>query len=189
MVFISSNAVFDGLEAPYNEFSKINPVNYYGETKAVSENEIKSANIKFTIVRLVLMYGWNNINSRPNPVTWLIDRLSKNEKTALVNDTYVNPIYNLQAGETIWKLIEKEKVGLYHLAGAESINRFDFGMKTAEIFGKNKDLLSETDSSYFPSIAPRMPDTTYDLTKIKREIGYVPLNIEQGLTKMFRDKL
>src|SRR3989344_673333 len=32
-IFLSSNAVFDGNNAPYDERSKPNPINYYGKTK------------------------------------------------------------------------------------------------------------------------------------------------------------
>jgi len=67
---MSSNAVFDGNNAPYSEKDKPNPINYYGKTKVISEFDIKKSGISHAIVRLTQMYGWNHPKERKNPVTW-----------------------------------------------------------------------------------------------------------------------
>lgn len=188
LIYISTNAVFSGDNAPYSEADKKNPVNYYGETKSISEDEVLNSKISSAIVRLVLMYGWNNEKSRQNPVTWLLDKLKNQEKVLLVNDTYVNPVYNLQAADAIWKLLQAKKTGIFHVAGETSLNRYELGIATAKVFGLDASNISPVDSSYFPSIAKRMPNTTYDLTKIKKEIGYIPLSIENGLKLMMGEK-
>lgn len=188
LLFISSNAVFDGKKPPYKETDIKNPVNFYGKTKSISEDEVLSSNISSAVIRLVLMYGWNNIQSRQNPVTWLLDKLDNNEEVYLVNDTYVNPVYNLQAADAIWKLLIAKKTGIYHIAGATSLNRYEFGLNIAKVFGKDQSKIHSVDSNYFPSIAKRMPNTTYSLDKIIKDIGYKPLTIEEGLRAMLEEK-
>ena len=80
LIFISSNAVFDGSNPPYSEKSKVHPVNYYGKTKVISEKMIMKSNVDYAIVRLILMYGWNHPKERENPVTWLINKLKNGRK-------------------------------------------------------------------------------------------------------------
>ena len=131
--YISSNAIFDGTKAPYKEDSIANPQNYYGFTKLESE-KIVLANKKNSVIRLVLLYGWNNQGQRLNPMTWIIEELTKNNKLYLVNDIYNNPISNIEASNVIWSLLDKDFKGIIHVAGKDIVSRYEFGIKIAEIF-------------------------------------------------------
>lgn len=184
LIFLSSNAVFDGLSAPYNETSKVNPVNYYGKTKVLAEELILKRQLEHAIVRLILMYGWNHPTQRQNPVTWLLDKLMASEPIKMVNDTYTNPVFNNQAAQTIWRLIKQDKSGLYHVAGKRRVNRYDFAVQTAKTFGYDPGLIEPVGSDYFAGIATRMPDTTYDTAKMEKELGVSPLDIADGLVAM-----
>lgn len=188
LVFTSSNAVFDGLKAPYNENSDLNPVNYYGETKKRGEKIVQESGVNSAIVRLVLMYGWHHPKERANPVTWLIEKIGNNEPVKLVNDTYVNPLLNIQAAEAIWKITERHKTGVYHISGRERVNRYEFGLQTAEVFQLPKELIKSVTSDYFKGIAQRMPDTTYKTDKMEKDLGISPFTIHEGLTWMKHNK-
>lgn len=188
LIFISSNAVFDGNNPPYTENSKVNPANYYGKTKVLSENMIKKSKIDYVIVRLILMYGWNHFNERDNPVTWLIKKLTVKEKLKIVNDTYTNPILNIQAAKAIWSIVKLNKHGTFHVAGKECVNRFEFANLVADVFNLNKKLVEAVDSSYFKGIAMRMPNTTYDTSRMEKELLIKPLTIKNGLKWMKRNK-
>lgn len=184
LIFTSTNAVFDGLQAPYSETSSTNPINYYGLTKVLGEKLVLEHNPVNVVVRMTLMYGWNNSNQRSNAVTWLLDKLRRAEPTKLVDDTYVNPLYNLQAAENIWKIIKLGKTGVFHLAGKDRVNRYELGLATAHAFGFDDKLLEPVSSGYFTSIAKRMPDTTFDTAKMVQELGSLPLSIQTGLEFM-----
>jgi dTDP-4-dehydrorhamnose reductase len=183
-VFLSSNAVFDGLHAPYSENSKIQPVNYYGKTKAIAEELVEKSKADFTIVRLILMYGWNNLSSRQNPITWLMQKIKNKEKVKLVNDTYANPIYNLHAAKSIYKIIDLKKGGIFHLAGKDRVNKYEMGLVVAEVFGFDKKYIEPVSSDYFKGIARRMPDTTYNTEKMQKELKILPLSLKKGLELM-----
>ena len=184
LLFMSSNAVFDGRNPPYNEKDKPNPLNYYGKTKLMSEIDVQESGIEYAIIRLILMYGWNNPQERKNPVTWLIDLLRMNKKVKLVNDTYANPLLNIQAVRAIWNVIQLNEKGIFHVAGKERVNRYEFGLHVADAFGLNKNLIDQVDSDYFRGLAPRMPDTTYDTTKMVKKLRVKPLSVKNGLRWM-----
>lgn len=187
LIYISTNAVFDGTAAPYRESDPTRPVNKYGHIKIECERLIQETLERFTIVRPILMYGWNHPASRPNPATWLIERLRRGEPVNMVDDVYENPLYNLQCGDVLWRVVEQKPTGIVHVAGADTVNRYKFARRLAAVFGLDASLIRAVDSAFFPDIARRPPDTSFVTDRMTYELGVKPLPLDQGLTLM-RDR-
>lgn len=189
IIFISSNAVFDGDNPPYSEISKINPLDVYGKTKAHGEKEVKNSVTNWVIIRLMTMYGWNNPNERTNPVTWALDQLKSKNSIKVVDDIYNNHLYAGQAAEVLWKIIKKKKNReVYNVAGGECTSRFELAVKTAEVFGFNKKFIAPVRNDFFKNLAPRPKNTCFDTSKIEKDLDIKPLKIIDGLRKMFNEK-
>jgi dTDP-4-dehydrorhamnose reductase len=184
MVYVSTNAVFDGENAPYKEDDRPNPINRYGAMKLECEAMVRSAFKDAIIVRPILMYGWNHTKERGNLVTYLLDKLAAGTAVNIVNDIYDNPLSSHSCAEAIWSLIEKKKKGTYHVAGRDMLNRYDYARTIADVFGLDRGLIKPVDSSFFPRIAPRPRNTSYVTSKLEREIGFVPLALREGLELM-----
>ena len=131
LVYVSTNAVFDGTKAPYRESDPVNPVNKYGRLKVECERLVQETLKHWTIVRPILMYGWNHAETRPNPATWIREKLSKREPVSLVTDVHENPLFNLQCGRALWAVLDKRPEGIFHLAGGERVDRYQFGLAVA----------------------------------------------------------
>ena len=106
------------------------------------------------------MYGWNLDVERKNPVTWLIDLLKKKKQVNMVDDIFSNPLYVKDCADVIWKIIELDKEGVFHVAGEDEMSRYDFACITAEVFGLDKSLIKPVKNSFFEGIAPRPVNTT-----------------------------
>lgn len=184
LIYISTNAVFNGFVAPYSEDDIVAPINKYGQIKVECEKIIRESFKDYTIVRPILMYGWNYSINRQNPVTMVYSKLIKNETLHMVNDVYENPLFNIQCGRAIWTIIEKNISGIVHLAGGERLNRYEFAVAVARVFDMDINLIKEVDSSYFPSIAPRPRDTSFNTKRMETEIGIKALTISEGLMAM-----
>lgn len=184
LIYISSNAVFDGSKPPYCETDRPNPVNEYGELKLECERLIQKTINNYLIVRPILMYGWNGRWGRLNPITWLLQKLENNETVNLVDDVKENPLYNVEAGRCIWKALEMNMQGILHLAGATEVSRYEFAVKAAEVFGKNPRLIRPVPSSYFSNLAVRPPNTTFETSRMRKELGIPPLSLPEGLRAM-----
>lgn len=184
LIFTSTNAVFDGMHPPYHEKSKLHPLNYYGLTKVKCEKMLAESKLNYCIVRLLLMYGWNHPKERSNPVVWMIENLKNGKKMNLVNDIKNNPMLNIEAAKCIWKVIDMDLRGIIHVAGSDTVTRYDLGKRVARAFALSKGCLSEVESSFFGDIAPRMPDTTYDTTKMRAILKIKPKTVAQGLKYM-----
>jgi len=183
-VYISTNAVFDGTQPPYGEDDPTSPIHHYGRIKLECEKTALEEGGEVCIARPILMYGWNHTVNRPNPVSWIYEKLIKGENLSLVDDVYENPLFNLQCGRTLWAILNKRPSGIFHLAGATRINRYEMGLAIAKAFDLDPDLIESVDSSFFPSIAPRPKDTTFKTDRVRDELGVPPMTLEEGLGVM-----
>ncbi len=184
LVYISSNAVFDGTRAPYSERDATNPINRYGRIKAECESIVARSCPDAVIVRPILMYGWQHPQGRHNPVTWIIERLQRGEKLNLVTDVYENPLWSYQCAEAIWRTIQMGKNGVFHLAGKEVVNRYELARMVAQVFDLDSSLLNPVDSSFFPTIAPRPRNTSFVTERMQEELEMDPLPLFEGLIRM-----
>ena len=184
VIYISTNAVFDGRCAPYREEDLACPVNAYGRIKLQCEELVIKSARSYSIVRPILMYGWNHSFARQNPVTWLLDKVGRGETVSIVTDVYENPLFYLQMGEALWKVVRRPDLKLVHLAGKEIINRYEFALAVTRVFGLDARLIHPVDSKFFHDLAPRPRNTAFITERMEEELGITPLSVEQGLQWM-----
>ncbi len=180
-VYISSNAVYDGDNGPYNETSDREPINRYGSIKKEAEN-IVMAGRDWLIIRPFMLYGVPYKQGRGNMYMLIRQRLIDGLETKLVNDVYWQPTNALDAAKVIWQLIQQSDTEqIYNIAPDEKpVTLYEFGCKIAKVLGLNKNLLMPVDSSEFPTIAPRPINTEFDTSKIKA-MGIEMLGVKKGL--------
>lgn len=184
LVYISSNAVFDGRKPFYSETVPVNPINYYGHLKVEAETVVCKSGIPWTIVRPILMYGWPYPGERDNPVAWWVRSLEAGKQIKVVNNVFSNPLSALSCAEVVWAVIKQSLTGIYHAAGRDHVSLYHFALLTAEIFGLDARLIEPVPDSYFSEIAPRPQDTSFDTTKMETELGVKTIGVKEGLARM-----
>lgn len=184
IIYISSNAVFDGRTPFYSETDSVNPINYYGQLKVEAENIVKEGGIPWAIVRPILMYGWPYPGERDNPVVWWIRSLKENKSIKVVDNVFNKPLPAWSCAEVVWAVIQQNHTGIYHAAGKDRVSLYQFALQTAEVFNLDASLVTPVPDSYFPEIAPRPQDTSFDTAKIEKELGVKTVGIEEGLALM-----
>jgi len=181
LVYISSNAVFDGIRGRYSEEDTPNPINRYGAIKLECEKFVMSQLKDYLIVRPIIAYGPNNPHERKSFFTWALEKLKKGDKLNIVNDVFENPILSYQCADMIWKLIYKDLTGMYHIGGGDVFSRYEAVKKMCEVFSLEQELVTPVPNSHFKNIAPRPKDTSYVTEKIEKELGETPYKFEHGL--------
>ena len=184
LIYVSTNAVFDGTQAPYRESDPVNPINAYGRIKVSCERVVRETLDRHVVVRPILMYGWPHAMGRPNPVTWVIDALERGETIHVVDDVYENPIHNTRAALAIWAALDRDISGVIHLAGRDVVSRYDFARTVARIFELDESRIRSVPSAFFPDIAPRPRNTSLITTRMESELGVPPSTLEEGLRLM-----
>ncbi len=172
--YISSDVIFDGKQGNYRVESEVNPINWYGKTKAFSEILLKNLPNK-AIYRTALVIGLlddtyityleeeldNNIllNQTLLP-QYIYRKLQNNENVYLPDNVYSNPTPITMLQRAISKFIYNPVFGTFHVAGASQLSRFEFGFKLAESFDFNPKLVKK-DFSKVSKIRPL--DITLDI--------------------------
>jgi dTDP-4-dehydrorhamnose reductase len=188
MIFISSNAVFDGEHPPYAEDDRVCPVNHYGQLKVEGEQIVAQSGVVSAIVRPILMYGWPYPGERANPVTWWVSSLEQGKPIKVVDDVHSSPLLALNCAEAIWAIVRGGHTGTYHAAGAEHVTLHQFALETARVFDLDERLIEPVPSSYFPEIAPRPRDTSFKTDRMAKQLRVMPIGIREGLLYLKRTR-
>ena len=184
LIYISSNAVFDGWTPFYSETAPVNPINYYGQLKVEAENIVRGSNVHWAIVRPILLYGWPYQGERDNPVVWWVRSLEEGKPIKVVDNVFSKPLPAWSCAEVIWEIIQQKKTGIYHAAGKDHLSLYQFALNVAEVFNLDERLIMPVPDSYFPEIAPRPRDTSFDTSKMENELGVKTIDVKAGLLRM-----
>jgi len=133
LIHYSTDYVFDGKKnGPYIESDMTNPLNMYGKSKCIGEENIKQVGGAYLILRTSWVYSLRG-NSFVNKVlAWS----RKNAQLKIVSDQISNPTWARKLAETTTQamitnkanLLEiiKDRRGIYHLAGGGYTSRFEW---------------------------------------------------------------
>ncbi len=181
-VFTSTDLVFDGFNAPYQESDPVSPISYYGEQKVKAEQEMLAIYPKTVICRMPLMFGM------PSPhaasfIQFFLKTFQEGKELSLFTDEYRTPVSGLTAAKGLLLALEKGEGEIIHLGGKERISRYEFGLLMADIFNFSKELITPCLQKDVPMAAPRSPDTSLDSSKAF-QLGYEPLSLREELEQL-----
>jgi dTDP-4-dehydrorhamnose reductase len=174
-VFFSSDLVFDGRKGNYTETGALNPIHLYGETKAAAE-QIVLRNPRHTVVRTSLNGGVSRAGNRGFNEQ-LRRSLQASQGMKLFTDEFRCPIPAVETARAVWDLANQKQAGLFHLAGAEKLSRWQIGQLLVQRWPEVKTKIESGSAKDFPG-PPRALDTSLNIAKVQ-EVLSVPL---PGLT-------
>ncbi len=180
-VFTSTDLVFDGLKGMYNEDDAKNPVSIYGEHKSLAEDEVLKIYPEALIARIPLMFG-SPLASQSNYLQKFIAQSKTGEKAFLFTDEFRSVCGAKSISEGILKLFETNS-GLIHIAGAERLSRYDFGLKAAKAFGLDEKLIQAASQKDVKMAANRPPDVSLSISKAIA-LGYSPFSVDEELAQI-----
>jgi dTDP-4-dehydrorhamnose reductase len=132
MVYISTDYVFDGeKEEPYNEDDKPNPINYYGYTKYLGEEEVKKNLQKYFIVRTSWVFGKNGNNF----VKTMLRLGQEKREIKVVCDQVGSPTYSYDLARLLCDMIQTDKYGTYHATNEGYCSWYEFACEIFKIAG------------------------------------------------------
>lgn len=183
-IFLSTDFIFDGIQDIYTEESSAGPVNYYGQTKLMAEEEVKDYPHEWSVVRTVLVYG-RCLKGRHNIVSMVAEALQEGRSISIVDDQVRTPTYVEDLVDGIVSIIEKRATGIFHLSGEEVLTPYRMACTVARHLQLDEQLVKRVTANSFQQPARRPARTIFDLSKAKRELGYQPVSFEEGLRRTF----
>lgn len=176
LIFMSSDVIFDGHHAPYDESASPQPRHEYGRAKAAAE-QIVARHPNHVIVRTSLIYGFHAVD---RGTQWMMAALKKGETVTLFNNQWRNPIAAETLSQACLELAHHPYIGILNIAGDEVLTRADYALKLLDWwqFDERENLVIAP----APADAPWPPNTTLTIDRAKNLLQ-TPL---KGLTETLR---
>lgn len=182
LVHLSTDFVFNGEDGPYSEDDLPDPLSIYAQSKYESEGVLmRSDYTDWVIARTIIVYGVSEAMSRNNIVLWARQALLKGDEMNIVNDQWRSPTLAEDLAMGCWLAVEKDAEGIYHLSGPETYSIIELVYAVAEFYGFSTANVKPISSATLSQAAKRPPRTGFILDKAKKELGYAPRTLHQGL--------
>ncbi len=168
----STDYVFNGnATSPYLTDTTIEPVNFYGQTKAEGEQLAIAENPATIIIRT----SWVFSSHGNNFVKTMMRLMKERDALNIVGDQKGRPTYAKDLALASIKMIEllnagKNIKGIYHYANTGETTWFGFAKKIKALAGLECDLTAIT-SDQFPTPAKRPSYSVLDTQKIEKDLN------------------
>jgi len=172
LIYISTDYVFDGDNAPYSVEDKPNPLNRYGELKLAGEECVKNTEgLKWCVLRVPVLYGKTD-KLNDSAVTVLYEALLKSiESKQIAKMNHIekrHPTYCPDVAKFLLEICERYQFsgsifGLMHFTGREQMTKYEMVQRMAKLMNKSTDFIeAETKVS---SAVKRPYDTRLSVQK------------------------
>ncbi len=139
MIFLSSNAVFNGSKPFCLETEPPCPINYYGQCKVETEKKLAKITNKLTILRMTKVLHPDHALIKK----WIHD-LKNGEKIYPFTDLMLAPISLDMVSTAIEKLSALKKSGIFHLSGKQDITYAELAKMIGKKINVNESLIIQT---------------------------------------------
>ena len=167
-IFFSTDLVFDGRKGNYSETDAVNPLHIYGETKLAAE-QIVLKNPRHTVVRTSLNGGTSRAGNRGFNENLRLAWQAKRGMT-LFTDEFRCPIFAGETARAVWELVNQRCPGLFHVAGAENLSRWQIGQLIAAHWPQLNPKITPGSAADFPG-PPRALDTSLNIAKVQNVLS------------------
>lgn len=182
LVYISTDYVFDGTkrDGMYKTDDATNPLNEYGRTKLLGEEEVAAIMSKFYIIRTSWVFGQYGHN-----FVFTMQKLAKTHKTlTVVDDQFGRPTWTRTLAEFMTFVIDQAApFGVYHLSNENSCSWYEFAKEILK--HENVEVLPVTSEQY-PQKAKRPQYSVMDLSKTEA-LGFVIPTWEEALSSLLKN--
>ena len=184
----STDYVFDGeATEPYLSSTKMDPVNYYGSTKAAGETLAMEANENTIVIRT----SWVFSSHGNNFVKTMMRLMKERAQLNIVADQKGRPTYAKDLAIATMSMIEalhagKTIKGIYHFANQGETTWYDFAAKIKTIARLTCDL-QPIETKDFPTPAKRPAYSVLDTSRIEEALSLSIPHWEDALTSCMKE--
>lgn len=178
LVFTSTDLVFDGLGAPYDEQRSPAPPCAYSRQKAQAERQVLASHPEALVCRLPLMFGLAP-HAHGNFVVRMLGAIARGEPLHLFVDEYRTPVDTASAARGVLAMLGRAR-GVLHLGGRTRVSRHELGCRMAAAMQVAPDMIIPTVMADAGLAYPRSPDCSLD-SRRAYGLGYDPTPLDQAV--------
>jgi dTDP-4-dehydrorhamnose reductase len=181
LVHISTDGIFDGISGNYTEEDKPNPINVYAKSKVIGEENIMKNCLNHVIVR-TNFYG--NHPQGKSLFNNILSKLKNRERFTGFDDVIFSPLEVSNLSDLISDVTFSNYRGILNLSSNESISKYQFCCKMADVFGFDSNLIKKGSIDDAGFIAKRPKNTSLTNTKSKQFTKSKIMSLEDWLLKI-----
>jgi dTDP-4-dehydrorhamnose reductase len=133
LVHLSTDVLFDGEKSgAYVEEDEPRPLTDYGRAKADAERAVREACPDALIVRTSLLFGAAEPSGQERAV---LDAAAGRTEMAFFADELRCPVHVADLAAALLELVDTERTGILHVAGADTLDRYEFARLVAAARG------------------------------------------------------
>jgi dTDP-4-dehydrorhamnose reductase len=168
-VFFSTDLVFNGHRGDYTETDAVNPLHIYGETKIAGE-AIVLANPRHLVVRTSINGGESPAGTRGfnEQLRRALQRAGPG--ITLFTDEIRSPLPAVETARAVWELSGKNQAGIFHVAGAEKLSRWQIGALLVKRWPEITAPIQAGSARDFAGL-PRALNTTLNIGKVQKVLS------------------
>lgn len=184
LVHVSTDYVFDGAAGPYDEQATPNPRGAYAMSKHAGELAVRTLlpPEQWSVARTAVVFGWPAAG-RDNFGSWLVGSLSKGAPVHCFEDQWISPTHVSSVAQMLCEVAERRLSGVWHLAGAEALDRVTFARAVCERLGFDRALVVPTRMADVKHKLPRPARAGLKVTRAQRELTAQPLSLDLALER------
>jgi dTDP-4-dehydrorhamnose reductase len=183
LLYISTDAVFDGQRGDYSETDLPNPLSVYARTKLDGERAVMEAD-PHAIVARVNLFGWS-LTGKRSLAEWFFNNLSAGNPVMGFTDVYFCPLLANHLAQILLEMLARELSGLFHVVSSQCSTKYEFGVALARQFGLNEGLISPASVEQSGLKAARSPNLTLRNTKLTQALQRTIPDLSTGLKHFY----
>lgn len=185
LVFISTDAVYDGEVGGFTEDAPIRPLNYYGQTKREAEQEA-ARRVGALIVR-TSFFGWSHGQGNLSIAEWAVNELSAGRHIKGFKDIRTSGLYVFDLAELLERSLANGLAGVYNFVSSDSVSKCELLRMIARLFGLNEALVDPITADEIQFRAKRSKELSLSSVKLSKALGVQLPTLAQGLKGFYRD--
>lgn len=190
LIFISTDFVFDGLNAPYNENAKrgsdLKKISWYANTKINAEEEIEKSLKDHLIIRIAYPYR-ANFPAKQDFARQILGRYNNNSLYPMFTDQIFTPTFIDDLAPAFEILIKSNSSGIFHITSPSPATPYDFAKELLTVFGMEASKLERGSLKEFLKDKTKTPRPMKSslLTQKIESIGFRPTDWQTGIKAIY----
>jgi len=187
LIHISTDFIFDGINPPaggYSESDQPHPIEWYGQTKLLAEDEVTRSGCRSVIIRTAFPFR-AKFNLKQDLVRSILSKLKTNSLHPMFSDQIITPTFIDDLCQVFKTFITKQPNGIYHCVGSTFLSPLELAQKIATVFEIKADIKPISFKEYLAKDPrPRQQFLKISNAKLKHDFGIKMKTIDEALREL-----
>ena len=179
LIHISTDHLFSGEQELVSEEASTNPINNYAKTKLLGEHKVLE-NCQDALVVRTNFFCWGT-KYRQSFSDFILNKLRNNESVNLFSDVFFTPILVDELSKRVHQLIDANLSGVFNVTSSERLSKYEFGVKLANCFNLDTDLINKISIDDKSNLVKRPKDMSLSNTKLRQKLNCEVASLDEQL--------